>query len=338
VVTEKEKLIVRTVDAINETFGAGAAQTLDDAFEPNKIKGFLPTGNLAIDWVIGKPGIPLGRVSEIAGRYGSGKSSIVARIIGQVQAAGGMAVLVDAEHSYDPSWGRLHKVKPEELIYLDPPHLEGAFDQSIAAIKTIRKVSAETPVFIAIDSVSANPTAAELELEDSTASKQAAEHAKIIALGLRRASGLIHKENVALLFVSQLKDNPRASWGNTTHKIGGSAIDFSAGLELEVTRTAFKTDGENKNKVGQTIQVVSKKNKFNPAGPYRVRTFDLYYNEGFRSKEILLDFLLETDLKLVTYKGGWYEYEGAKYRKEDLAPKLDDELFKLVYDKLGIGG
>jgi len=331
---EKQKLIAKTVEAINDTFGEGRAQTLGEAFEPNKLKGFIPTGNLALDWIIGKPGIPLGRVVEIAGRYGSGKSSVVASILGHHQRAGGIGILVDAEHSYDSSWSQVHGVLPEELIYLDPPHLQGVFDETIMAIKTVRKLSSTVPIFIAVDSVSAPPTASELEQEDSTASKQSAEHAVIISEGLRRASSLIHQETVSLLFVSQLKDNPRASWGKTTHKIGGSAIDFSAGLLLELVRTKYLTKDEKK--IGQCIQCTSRKNKFNSADPLRVRTFDLYYGEGFRPKEILLDFLVEKDIGLVTQKGGWYEYEGNKFHKADMAEKLDDSMIQLAYEKLGI--
>lgn len=331
---EKQKVIDKTVEAINDVFGEHKASTLEEAFDPNQIKGFIPTGNLAIDWVIGRPGIPLGRISEISGRYGSGKSTIVAAILGQAQRCGGIGVLIDAEKSYSPVWAQVYGVKPEELIYLDPDHLQGAFDEAILCINKVRELNSTVPMFIAVDSVSALPTAAELEKEDSTASKQSAEHAVVISEGLRRASKLIHDQNVALLFVSQLKDNPRASWGKTTHKIGGSAIDFSAGLLLELTRTGYITKDEKK--IGQKIQVTSRKNKFNMIDPLRVRTFDLYYGEGFRPKEILLDFLVDEELGLVKQTKGWYEYEGSKYRKEELAAKLDDELLKVVYERLQI--
>lgn len=329
---EKQKLIDKTVKSINETFGKGIAQTLDGAFEPNKIKGFIPTNNLALDWVIGRPGFPVGRISEVAGKYGSGKSSIIASTIGNVQRNGGLGILVDAEKSYDPTWGTMHKVIPDELIYLDPPHLEGVFDETIVAIKTIRDSGSEMPIFLAVDSVSAVPTAAEMEVEDSTSSKQSAAHAVIISEGLRRMSKLIHQQNVAVVFVSQLKDNPRASWGKTTSKIGGSAIDFSAGLLLELTRTKYIT--KNEKKIGQTIQITSRKNKFNFIDPLRVRTVDLYYRDGFRPKEILIDFLVEEGM--IKKNGAWYEHDGSKFYKEDLAEKLDDSLFPQIYEKLGI--
>jgi recombination protein RecA len=331
---DKQKLIERTVKSINDTFGAGIAQTLDGAFEPNKIKGFIPTNNLCLDWVIGRPGFPVGRVSEVAGKYGSGKSSFIASTIGNVQRTGGLGILVDAEKSYDPTWGTIHKVIPDELIYLDPPHLQGVFDEVIMVIKKVRESQSDLPIFVAVDSVSAVPTAAELEVEDSTESKQSAAHAVIISEGMRRISTLLHKQNVAIVFVSQLKENPRASWGKTSSKIGGSAIDFSAGLLIELARTGYITQKEKK--IGQHIQITSRKNKFNFVDPLRVRVVDLYYREGFRPKEMLLDFMADKELGLIKKEGSWYEYEGSKFQKTELAEKLDDSLFPVVYEKLGI--
>lgn len=173
-----------TVKALTKEFGDDAAHTLDEAYAPEKVHGFVPTGNLAIDYVIGKPGIPLGRVTEIAGKPGSGKSSIVASTIGAAQKSGAVCVLVDAEHSYDSSWSKIHGVNPEDLIYMEPPHLEAVFDRTVAAIKKIKEVGSNVPVFIAIDSVLAAPAAAELEMEDSTAGKQNAAHAATIRMSL----------------------------------------------------------------------------------------------------------------------------------------------------------
>jgi transposase len=68
--------------------------------------------------------------------------------------------------------------------------------------------------------------------------------------------------------------------------------------------------------------------------PLRVRTFELYYGEGFRPKEILLDFMVEQGT--IKQSKGWYEWEGSKYRKEDITPKLDDSMIDAMYDKLGI--
>jgi RecA/RadA recombinase len=67
---EQEKLIEATVKALNKQFETEVAHTLSEAYAPEKVRGFIPTGNLAIDYVIGKPGLPLGRITEIAGKPG----------------------------------------------------------------------------------------------------------------------------------------------------------------------------------------------------------------------------------------------------------------------------
>jgi len=191
-------------------------------------------------------------------------------------------------------------------------------------------------MFIVADSVSATPASAELEMEDSTGSQARGLHARIISQGLRKLSNLIWNESVALLFVSQLKDNPGIMYGTNKSKIGGHAIDFHAGLLLETRKLAQKKgEGETEKIIGQTIQVHSTKNKFVP--PFRTRTFDLFFDSGIRPKEIALSFLSDPDLLgRIKAGGGWYEYDGKKYRKDELAALLDDAIISDTYRSLGL--
>jgi len=333
--TEEQKLIDMVVKSFVKEFGEGSASTLSREFKPENVKAFVPTGNLALDWVIGRPGWPLGRISEIAGPYGSGKSTIIARTIGAAQKEGVVCVLIDTEHSYDSTWSQFHGVDPERLILPRPPHLQGVFDYIKLAITKIKEVQSATPVFIAVDSVSGAPSASEVESEDSTEGKQRAEHAKIISEGLRKLSGLIWDQNVALVFVSQLKDNPGIMYGTQKSKIGGHAIEFHAGLMVEARRKGYLKEGGKDTTYGQTINVITVKNKFVP--PFRTRNFDLYFEEGLRPKEILLDFLTDEGLfnpPLIKKAGGWFETQGAKYRAEDIAKMLGDDLMEYAYKEL----
>jgi recombination protein RecA len=335
------KLISKVVKAFSSKFGENSASTLTHMFSPEKVHGFIPTGNLTIDWVIGRKGFPIGRITEIAGYPGSGKSSICAAAIGAAQKQGAVCMLFDTEHSYESNWSQLWGVDPEQLILIQPEHLQGLFDKLKFAVNLIKEEQPTTPIFIVIDSVSASPTAAEVEEEDSTGGKQRAAHAVIISEGLRKISDVIWNQNASLLFVSQLKDNPGVMYGAGRHKLGGRAIEFHAGLMLRVVRTGFLKDKDTV--YGQTIQVESTKNKFVP--PFRCRTFDLIYNEGIRPVEIMIDFLSDIDLKTDTSKyvgsikkaGGWYEFEGSKYRKEDLAVKITDPaILEALYHELNL--
>ena len=332
----RDQIIQDVVKQFTKKFGEGTACTLTKMFAPENVKGFVPTGNLAIDWVIGRPGWPLGRISEIAGPFSSGKSSIVAQSIGAAQKQGIVCVLADTEHSYDSSWSRRFGVDPEHLVLLQPQHLEAVFDEIQFVIEVVKESKDPTPMFIVVDSVSATPSSAELEMEDSAGSQARGLHARIISQGLRKLSNLIWHENVALLFVSQLKDNPGIMYGTNKSKIGGHAIDFHAGLLLETRKLAQKKgEGDAAPIIGQTIQVHSTKNKFVP--PFRTRTFDLFFETGIRPKEIALSFLSDPELlNRVKAGGGWYEYAGQKYRKEQLAELLDDNLIGDIYSSLGI--
>jgi len=308
-------------------------KTLEDKKDVDAgISYFVPTDNIAVDFVIGRRGLAVGRIIEVFGRSGSGKSSFIASVIGAAQKRGNPCILIDAENSYDPSWARRFHVDTDNLLLIEPKTLEESFDMTRTIIKSIREENITDPVFIAYDSVSALPTNAELEEEDSSGSSAAAAHARIISKELRKIGGMVKDNNICLTFVSQLKDNPRATpWMDSESIIGGSAIKFHSGLRLKLTK--IKTLKEkDKAAHGIGIQVTTTKNKF--TSPFKTATFDLYYEEGFKPKEILLDFMVEVDM--IKEKQGWYEWEGQKLRKDTLAPMLDDALFDAVYEKLGI--
>lgn len=328
----EDKIIDKIVKDLNKKY-EGKVKTLEEKQEEGNVLGFIPTGNLALDYVIGRRGIPVGRVTEIYGKSGSAKSSTIASIIGSAQSAGHPCALIDAENSYDPSWARRFNVDTESLILTEPETLEESFDQTRDIIHGLRDCELEAPALVVYDSVSAIPTKAELEQEDSSASRQSAEHATIISREMRKITQVLKNQKISLLFVSQLKDNPRASWGNTDSIIGGSAIKFHAGLRIKLTHMSYISVKDQK--IGINVQAQATKNKFTL--PFKTWTFPLYYERGFDKKEILLDFLCSDMVKAQKPpKQGWYEFDGEKLRLEDVLPKLDDSLFELVYEKLGI--
>jgi len=327
-----QSLINKAIKKLDKKF-EDKIKTLEGKKDTNAgVVGFVPVNNLAVEYVIGRRGLPTGRIIEVSGQSGSGKSSFIASVIGAAQAQGCPCILIDAENSYDPSWARRFNVNTDDIVVIEPDALEESFDLTRAMIEVFRAESQTQPIFVAYDSVSALPTNAELAQEDSSASSAQAEHARIISKELRKIGGLVKNNNVCLTFVSQLKVNPRSTpWADNESILGGSAIKFHAGLRLRLAKIKTLKEKE-KTPHGITIQVTALKNKFTT--PFKVNTFDLYYEEGFKPREILLDFMVETEL--IKEKMGWYEYEGQKLRKEVLAPMLDDTMLEQVYEKLGI--
>ena len=291
---------------------------------------------MAVDYVIGKPGFPVGRMVELAGPYGSGKSTIVARAIAEAQKVGITCVLLDTEFSYSAAWGKMHGIDPKNLVLIHPIHLQDVFDKMLYLMDEIASYESGKPIFMAVDSMSI-ASAEEMEAEDSTAGKQRGQHASIISQGIRKIQGRAYRNNVGVVFISQLKDNPGIMFGTNKSKLGGHAVEFHGGILLEVKRRSYIKTEDGAKPHGMTVGVESKKNKF--VEPFRSRTFDIFFGEdgGIRPKEILAEFLANP-LGEIKKSGGWFEYQGSKYRKSDLAEKLDAKTLKDAYKKLGING
>jgi recombination protein RecA len=64
----------------------------------------IPTGAMTLDAALGVGGIPKGRITEVYGPEGCGKTTLTLHLITNVQRSGGVAVFVDAEHALDPKY------------------------------------------------------------------------------------------------------------------------------------------------------------------------------------------------------------------------------------------
>jgi len=272
-----------------------------------RVRGYVPTNNLALDYVIGRPGVPLGRVTEIAGPSGSGKSTLCAGIIGAAQQAGMVCVLEDSEHSYTPEWIARYGGNYADLVLQSADHIQGYFDSTYMLVKTLRELDREVPVVLFCDSISNLPPAEELKSEDSTEGSRKGAAAAAISQGLRKLSNLIWYENVALVFVSQPKVNPMAKFGDKISMFGGAAIGFDSGLRIRTARLQL-LKGKDNQTYGQRSHVKATKNKFTP--PFKETTFEIDYRTGVDQLNIAFEFL--THLGVIEKSGSWFSYKGER--------------------------
>ena len=83
---------------VDRHLGPGVATTLDDGPSP---VAAIPTGSLALDLALGVGGIPKGRITEIYGPEGAGKTTLALSVIAQareVLVRGVAAAQVLADH------------------------------------------------------------------------------------------------------------------------------------------------------------------------------------------------------------------------------------------------
>jgi recombination protein RecA len=108
---------------VDRHLGPGVATTLGDSPPPVQT---IPTGSLALDLALGVGGIPRGRITEIYGPEGAGKTTLALSVIAQAQAAGGSAAYIDTEHALDPHWAATTGVHLSRLVLCQPQHGEQA--------------------------------------------------------------------------------------------------------------------------------------------------------------------------------------------------------------------
>ncbi|KAM1715257.1 hypothetical protein EV2_026466 [Malus domestica] len=111
---------------INGSFGKGSVTRLGSA--GGALVETFPSGCLTLDLALGG-GLPKGRIVEIFGPESSGKTTLALHAIAEVQKLGGNAMLVDAEHAFDPAYSKALGVDVENLIVCQPDHGEMALEK-----------------------------------------------------------------------------------------------------------------------------------------------------------------------------------------------------------------
>ncbi len=123
---EKAKALSNAISGIERTFGEGAIMRMSEQSRVNIPA--IPTGSLAVDVATGIGGLPRGRIVEIYGPESSGKTTLALQAIANAQKMGGTAVLIDAEHAFDPVYGRKLGIDMERLWVAQPDYGEQALD------------------------------------------------------------------------------------------------------------------------------------------------------------------------------------------------------------------
>jgi recombination protein RecA len=261
----------------------------------------IPTGSIGLDSALGIGGVPRGRIVEIYGPEGAGKTMIALHIVREAQKAGGTAAFIDAEHALDVTFARRIGVDVDDLIISQPDSGE----QALEIIDTLVRSGAFD--VIVLDSVAALVPQAELEGE--MGDSHMGLHARLMSQALRKLTGSISRSQTCVMFINQLRMKIGVVFGNPETTTGGRALGFYASIRLDIRRVARIKDGDED--IGNRTRVKVVKNKLAP--PYRQAEFDMYFQGdqfGVSREADLLD--LGVDRDIISKSGTWFSYEGER--------------------------
>ncbi len=328
---QKLEAIKAAMGQIEKQFGKGSIMKLGDSGS-KMIIDVIPTGVMGLDLALGVGGLPKGRIIEIFGPEGGGKTTLSLHVVKEAQKKGGIAAFVDAEHALDPSRAASIGVDIKELLISQPDTGE----QALEIVETLVRSGAVD--IIVVDSVAALVPRAEVEGEmgDSFIGLQA----RLMSQAMRKLSSAISKSHTLVIFINQLREKVGVMFGNPEVTPGGRALKFYSSVRLDVRRVESITEGQTV--TGSRVKVKVVKNKVAP--PFRTVEFDIMFDRGISSEGSLLDAAVETEV--VGKSGAWFQYggqniaqgrEAAKiYLQEN--PKVFLEIEKKVKDAFAKGG
>ncbi|HAA76709.1 TPA: DNA recombination/repair protein RecA, partial [Candidatus Latescibacteria bacterium] len=93
---DRQKSVDSAISQIEKQFGKGSIMRLAGEDGNSVPVEVIPTGALALDVALGAGGLPKGRIVEIYGNEGSGKTTLTLHVIAEALKRGGVAAFVDA--------------------------------------------------------------------------------------------------------------------------------------------------------------------------------------------------------------------------------------------------
>lgn len=306
---------------LEQKYGSGVIMLLGKSkIEPIDV---ISTGSLMLDNALGIGGLPRGRVVELYGAEGGGKTTLALQVIAQAQKLGGEVAFVDAEHSLDLNLASSVGVNVETLCVSQPDYGE----QALEIVELL--VSSGKLSVVVVDSVAALTPKAEIDgdMDDVQMGAQA----RMMGKALRKINGKVSKTNTLVIFINQLRSKI-GTMGDPDVTPGGRALKFYASVRLDIRRIAALKQGENV--IGNRTKITVKKNKLAP--PFKVVETDLIFGKGINRVGEVIDLACDKDLFDRT--GSWFSYNGERLAqgKQQLCDLLNTkpELLKEIEDKI----
>jgi recombination protein RecA len=324
---EKKKAVDDAISQVERAYGKGAIMRFtDNEVVPVEV---IPTGALSLDLALGVGGVPRGRIIEIFGHEGTGKTTLALHIVAEAQKLGGIAAFIDVEHALDTTYARSIGVNLENVLISQPDSGE----QALEIVETLIRSGAIDVVII--DSVAALTPQAEVEGEMGDA--HVGLLPRLMSKALRKLSGVTSKSKTCVIFTNQIRQKIGIMFGNPDTTPGGLALKFHTSVRLEIRRATQIKEGTDV--LGNRVLVKVVKNKVAP--PFREAEFDITFGKGISKEGTILD--IAVDAELVEKRGSWFSYnnerigQGRNNAKTYLEqhPEIMAELDKKIRENLG---
>jgi len=296
---------------VNKKAGRNVAHDLTGS-NPTQVKEWIPTGSRWLDSIVCRgrvAGIPVGKITELAGLESTGKSYMAAQVAANAQKQGKLVVYFDSESAIDPDFLKRSGCDLERLMYIQATSVEFVLE----TIEELLGATDEKLVFI-WDSLALTPAISDIEGDFNPQSSMAVK-ARILAKGMSKLTIPIADQQATFLVLNQLKTNiPSGPMARQIAMVtpyttpGGKAMHYAYSLRIWLTgrkaKSSFVTD-EKGFRIGSEVKCKLEKSRFGTQG--RNCAFRIMWGTrdiGIRDEESWFDAIKGSDY--LTSAGAWY--------------------------------
>jgi len=312
------------------------AYFLNNDDSPTDVAGWISTGSSMLDIAISNRaygGLAVGKITELNGLEGSGKSLLGAHTLANTQKQDGLAVYIDTESAVSREFLEAIGIDTKKMLYVQLETVEEIFEAIENIITKIRESDQNKLVTILVDSLAAASTKVEMDA-DFEKDGWATSKAIIISKAMRKITQMVARQKVALIFTNQLRQKLGVMFGDPWTTSGGKALPFHASTRVRLKNTGQIKDTKN-NTIGMKVKAQVIKNRLGP--PLRQSEFQLYFDRGVDDYGGWLSVLKEH--KLIKQAGAWYTLtdpsgKDIKFQSKEWNDILDgdEKLRKYVYE------
>ncbi len=293
----------------------------------------IPTGLPLLDFQLGRPGLPAGKVIEYFGFEKSGKTTAALHAIAEAQHMGGAGLFIDSEMSFDRSRAEQCGVNTEiNFAVGEADTIEGIFRQLEATAESLIATGWNKPFVVMVDSVTAvqSETNKNKEIGEEP---RVGEDARVIRHGMRRLVSKFAEANMTVIFInhaiSAIASGPFAPQSTSA---GGHAIKFFASVRINFSSGSniMKQVNGDKQRIGQKVFLRIEKLKGSPLVFPQLEQ-QLTNDTGFNYLQSLLDASVKSGLISISSDKKLYKLKTGEEQTVDF-PKTG---WKETVDGLG---
>ena len=265
---------------------------------PKNIDKQIPTCSIKLNKILGG-GLQPGKIVEIYGHEGSGKSSLSLSICAALSKINNQLVCIIDTEGGICSQENLKNIgiSQENTLIIGVSEGEKVFNISEEIIK--EKIFS----ILVIDSVAGILT----EEDISDGSSSLGSHARLISKRLRRLIGILNESNskTIVILINQIRNKINDLWKGETNctTTGGKALKYFSSLRIEMDRTDYIKEKEKRIGFYARIKIIKSRISI----PFSECQIPFLYGKGFSKIIETIDILIEN--LIIEKNGNWLNFE-----------------------------